>query len=122
MKKKIDLSHEIKSMIFNGVFGILNLAALIIFFKNPLLLAVILFALTLIALFKWKSRNTLIVFFCGAIWGTICELIAVYLGIWSYAFPSFLGIPYWLFFGWGNISIFLYRLSNEIRKIKMKLK
>ncbi|MBI4116269.1 hypothetical protein HY449_00830 [Candidatus Pacearchaeota archaeon] len=112
--------HEINSLIFNGIFAILTLLTVIIFYKNILLTTVILSVLAIIALLKWKTAKVFIIFILGGFLGAFAEIIGVNYGAWSYSYASFLGVPAWIFFFWGNAAIFIYRLSNEIKKIKMK--
>ena len=119
MKNKSDFSHEIKGLIFNGIFAILTLLIVVIFYKNINLTTILLFILTLIAMFKWKTKNTLIIFLVGGFLGMLAEIIAVNYGVWNYSFSNFLNVPSWLFLFWGNAAIFIYRLSNEIKKIKI---
>ena len=120
-QKRPDFSHEIKGLIFNGIFAVLTLLIVIIFYRNILLTTLLLSILAIIALLKWKTKNTLIIFIVGGILGTTAEIIGVSFGIWSYSVANFFNIPFWLFVLWGNVAIFIYRLSNEIKKVKMKL-
>ena len=120
-QKKQDFSHEIRGLIFNGIFAVLSLVIVVIFYKNIALTTLLLSALAIIALLKWRNKNTLIIFIVGGILGTIAEIIGVSYGVWNYFVANFLGVPSWLFVLWGNVAIFIYRLSNEIKKIKMKL-
>ena len=119
-QKKQDFSHEIRGLIFNGIFAVLSLAIVVIFYKNIALTTLLLSALAIIALLKWRNKNTLIIFIVGGILGTIAEIIGVSFGVWNYSVANFLNVPSWLLVLWGNVAIFIYRLSNEIKKIKMK--
>src|SRR3989344_4828067 len=119
-QKRPDFSHEIFSLIFNGVFAVLTLLIVVIFYRNIPLTTLLLSILAIIALLKWKTKNTLIIFIVGGIFGTIAEIIGVSFGIWSYSVANFFNIPFWLFILWGNAAIFIYRLSKNKKKIKMK--
>ena len=119
--KKRDFSHEVKGLIFNAIFAVLNLLTVIIFYRNIALTTILLFILAIIALFKWKTKNTLIIFLTGGLFGTVAGIIAVNYGVWNYTVANIFGIPSWLFILLGNAAIFIYRLSIEIKKIKMKL-
>jgi len=114
------ISHEINSLVFNGVFAVLTLLAVVFFYKNIMLTTLLLSAIAIIALLKWKTLKVLIIFILGGFLGSCAEIIAVNAGVWSYSVVNIWNIPSWLFAFWGNAAIFIYRLSNEIKKIKMK--
>ena len=38
--------------------------------------------------------------------GALCESLCIYFGVWEYAVHSFLNIPLWLPFLWGNAALF----------------
>ena len=114
--------HEIRGLIFNGIFAVLTLTIVVNFYRNINLTTLLLSVLAIIALLKWRNKNTLIIFIVGGILGTIAEIIGVSFGVWNYSVANFLNVPSWLLVLWGNVAIFIYRLSNEIKKIKMKLK
>lgn len=121
MKNKNNFDHEIKGLAFNFIFIIIVSLVVLNFYQNIILTTMLLFAITLVALFKWKSYQTLIVFAAGGLIITIFEIMSVKQGILLYSPANIFNIPSWLFFFWGNLSIFFYRLYIEIKKIKMKL-
>ena len=90
--KKHRFNYYWKNNLFNEVFGILTLAAVLFFYEKILLTVIILLTLALIALIKWKSRITLLVFVSGAILGPIAEIIAISFGLWRYAVADFYNI------------------------------
>ncbi len=116
-----NIKHEINSLIFNGIFAILTLLAVIFFYKNILLTTILLGIIALIALLKWKTAKVAIIFILGGFFGTFVEIVLVNSGVLNYAIANFMGVPAWIFLAWGNAAIFIYRLSNEIKKIKMKI-
>ena len=121
-RNKIDFSHEINGFIFNFIFMLMTLFVVLKFYQNILLTTILLFAFAIISFIKWKTYQTIIVFVAGGLIGTIFELVAAKIGIIQYSVAGFFGIPLWLFFFLGNVSIFFYRSYIEIKKIKMKLK
>ncbi len=115
-----NIRHEINSLFFNGIFAILTFLAVVFFYKNILLTAILLGALALSAFVKWKTAKVVVIFVLGGFLGTFVEIVLVNSGVLNYAIANFMGVPAWIFLAWGNAAIFIYRLSNEIKKIKMK--
>ncbi len=105
-----------KNNLFNGIFAVLTLSITILFYRKILLATILLLALAFIALIKWKSKITLLVFIFGAIFGTLAEIISIKFGLWNYSVTSIFNIPYWLFVVWGNAAIFIYHLALGLRK------
>ena len=107
---------NLKNNLFNIIFGVLTLLITILFYEKILLVAILLLALAVIALIKWNSKVTLLVFIFGAIFGTIAEIISIRFGLWSYSITSIFEVPYWLFVVWGNAAIFIYHLALGFRR------
>lgn len=117
-KKKI--RKEWKNILFNLVFAILVITTVILLYQSIFFVTIILIALSLIALLKWKSWVTFVIFLFGAFWGSIAEIIAIAFGVWQYASPNFINIPIWLFILWGAAAAFIYQTALEIKKIGVK--
>ncbi len=100
-----------RSNLFNCIFAVLTLSITILFYRKVLLATILLLALAFIALIKWKSKLTLLVFIFGAIFGTMAEMVAIKFGVWNYSVTSIFNVPYWLFVVWGNAAIFIYHLA-----------
>jgi len=120
MEVEKKLKQEWKNIIFNGIFAILTLLVVILFYKNILLTSIILTVITIIGLIKWKSKITIILFVFGGIFGAVCEMIAIRYGVWEYSISNFINIPLWLFIVWGNTATFLYQTALEIKKLGIK--
>ena len=122
MKKKIEkgFKKEIKNIIFNIIFCSSVLGSVVLFYKNILLTTIILAILSIIALIKWKSYRTLLIFIIGGIWGPLSEIIAIKMGVWAYSESSILNIPLWLILVWGDAAAFLYQTARELKKIGVK--
>jgi hypothetical protein len=119
-KEERIIRREYLNIIFNVGFAILTLLIPIIFNKNIWLATILLILISLIALIKWRSSLTLIVFLFGALWGPISEMIAIYFNVWSYSYTNFINIPIWLFIVWGNAAAFIYQTTVEIKKLGVK--
>ena len=117
MKKK-KLDNNLKNNLFNGVFALLTLIIILFFYERIWIATILLSILSIIALIKWKSRITLLVFIFSAVFGVVVEMISLYFGIWNYNLINFYNIPCWLFFAWGNAGIFIYHLALGFRRNK----
>lgn len=109
-----------KNIIFCIIFAVSTLLVVILFYKNIFLATLLLIVIALTGLIKWKSKLTSIMFFFGAIFGAVTEMIAINYGVWSYSFTNFVNIPTWLFIVWGNTAVFLYQISLEIKRLGIK--
>ena len=107
-------------ILFNVCFVLAGLIVVIFFYDRIVLTSFLLIFITLIGLFKWRSFGSIFVFLFGALFGTLCEMIATSFGIWQYSVVSFFNIPFWLFILWGNTSLFLYRMGVEFGKLGIK--
>lgn len=117
---KRGLKQEWKNIIFDLAFAILTFLFVIFFYKNIPLTTILLILLALSGLIKWKSKLTIIVFFMGAISGTLAEMLAIKYHIWSYSFTNFINVPFWLFVLWGNAAAFIYQTALEIKKLGVR--
>ncbi|MBI4438919.1 hypothetical protein HY640_03235 [Candidatus Woesearchaeota archaeon] len=102
---------------FNLAFGVATFLVPIFFFHDIALATLVLLAISLVGLFKWRSRATLYIFVFGALFGVGAEMLAIYKGVWSYSLPSFINVPLWLFLVWGNASSFLFEMGKEFEAI-----
>lgn len=93
---------------------------LVMFWNHNMLLAVLLLILYLIGNRTWHRKHDSLFFIIGAILGPFSEIIAVYFGIWTYTNPTFLGIPLWLPFAWGLVSLLIVRIAETFVKIQKR--
>ncbi len=74
--------------------------------RHAVLLAALLVATAMIAVaVSGFSRHLFALYGIGGVLGPTAEVLAVSAGAWRYAAPDFLGIPLWLPFAWGLVSI-----------------
>ncbi len=116
MKKQFNYSW--KNNLFNLIFAVLTLIIILFLYKSIMLSTILLLSLSIIALIKWKSKITLLVFIFGAIFGALAEIIAINFGIWSYSTSNFINIPLWLLILWGNAAIFIYHMALGFRRTR----
>jgi hypothetical protein len=120
--KKLEkkLRKEWKNILFNLAVMVLTLLAIIYFYKNSILTISLVSIIALIALIKWRSKITVVLFIGGGILFGILEILVVDFGAWQYNNPSVLGVPIWLFVIWGVTCGFIYQMALEIRKLGVK--
>ncbi len=112
----------LKTFLYNIFFVSISLTSVLFFWNNPLLLAATLIIVSISMLLVWRSKEDFLLYIiCGA-WGAIAESIAIYFGVWTYSFPNFIGIPYWLPLLWGITALSVKRTSFEIHGFLKKKK
>ena len=114
------LRKEWKNIIFNFLFVIISILVLVLFYKKIMITTLLLIAIAVIGLIKWKSKLTIIIFiFCGILF-RMAEMIIINYNLWSYSVSSFKNIPLWLFILWGDAAAFIYQMAVEIKKLGVK--
>ena len=86
-------------------------------YPYPYLLMALLAALSAVFLFLHKKTAYWYVFGIAAVAGPVAEAIAIHFGVWSYAFPKFVGVPVWLPMVWGLTGVIVVRISNRVERI-----
>ncbi|MDE1824885.1 MAG: hypothetical protein KGH61_00130 [Candidatus Micrarchaeota archaeon] len=104
----------VRSWIVQAALLVYGIGSVIAFYKNNLLVFALLSLGAAIELYLWHERKDVITFIAGAIVGPLSEIASVHFGVWSYANPSFLGIPIWLFPTWGFAILWGRRFVKEI--------
>ncbi|MBA4418236.1 MAG: hypothetical protein C0392_10055 [Syntrophus sp. (in: bacteria)] len=88
----------------------------ILVWKNNILVLLVLMGTYCVRYFLWPNNEDHVVFISGAVMGTIAEIIATKVGIWSYTMPTFFNIPLWLPCAWGVISVLIIRIAQALLK------
>ena len=85
---------------------------------SPLLLTGLLIATgAVLAASFWRWSTFIILYLIGAVLGPLGEMIGVRSGAWQYSSPTFLGIPLWLPFAWGTMTVLIKAVSDTITKM-----
>lgn len=109
-----------KELILEFMIFIGGMASIVIFYQNNFLLTFLLATGWLIGILFWHKNHDIYFYVAGAILGPLSEIVAIYFGAWEYTNPSFLGIPIWLPFAWGLVTMMLKRISETFVKIEMR--
>jgi hypothetical protein len=101
------MNKDLKLIIITGIYYPVAVLSLWIFWKESMMLTLILFIIAIIELIVTKSRKLIILFLLGCVVGPIVESVAIWRGSWSYSMPEIYNIPLWLIPAWGNVTIFV---------------
>ncbi|HLD38974.1 MAG TPA: hypothetical protein VJB05_01520 [archaeon] len=111
---------NVKELFLDAILFSLGIIATSFLYENNLLLTVALIILWCFGIYFWHKKRDIILFVSGAIFGPLAETVAVYFGVWSYANPTFLGIPIWLPLVWGMAIVMIVRFAELFIKIEKK--
>jgi hypothetical protein len=114
------IRKEWKNILFNLLFAFFAVLIPSLLYENIILTTTLLVLVSLIGLFKWKSKLSLAIFLFGAVWGPLSEMFAIHFGAWQYSTTNFYTIPIWLFIVWGDAAVFLFETAKEIKKLGVK--
>lgn len=109
-----------KELVFELIVFCAGIIAMALFYKNNILLTLILLASWAAGIKFWHKKHDIYFYVAGAIIGPISEIICIRFGVWQYANPTFLGIPMWLPLAWGLITMLIKRISETFVKIEMR--
>jgi len=109
---------KIKSLIFEIIVFVVGLAIICLFYENNILTFVLLLLGFIGVITLHPKKHDLLFFFFAFVIGPIGEIVAIHFGVWTYANPSFLGIPIWLPLVWGLAFICIKRFIQIFEKIK----
>ena len=111
-------SHKTNSPLKNFfillTFLLINFLSVWFLGTIPLVALIPILGSGLLMLLASKSMKLFIVYVVFALAGTIQEILFISLGVWSYSATSFLSVPLYLPFIWGNISILCVSLYKGI--------
>ena len=81
-----------------------------LFWKNNILLTVLLSISLISILIFFHNKKDLIVIFVSGIGGAVGESILISFKIWNYANPTIFSIPIWLPLAWAHIAVIVLLL------------
>ncbi len=103
-----------KAVLYSMSLVIISVFLLSLLWNEPILMTELSIVISVLMLLILRNREDILLYiFCG-ISGAVSEIIAIASGAWQYAFPNFIGIPYWLPFLWGITAIHINIISLEI--------
>ena len=111
---------RIKTLILDLTLDLIFFSSVLFFVvlsqKEPLTLSLGLSVWSIGLLWIMENKKNIYFYLMMAVLGPLAEIVCVYMGVWSFYNPDFLGIPYWLPFFWGIIGLCLgdayYKIIN----------
>lgn len=98
------------------LIALASLATVSLWWRDNLLLLVFLILLSMVMLFRERSKAELFTFlFCG-IAGACAEMVAIYAGAWTYGNPNMINIPIWLPVLWGIAGVFMGKVYTLFKR------
>lgn len=113
-RNKIIVDREVFYMVIVYVVGITLTFSL---WRNNLLVASILVILWAISIKYWHTKADNVLFVLAFFGGSLAEINAVQLGIWSYSNPTIFGIPLWLPLVWGETVVVTKRIADILSQL-----
>jgi uncharacterized membrane protein YoaT (DUF817 family) len=92
-------------------------AAILLLWRDNLLLFIILLVAGLAVLSLWHDRYDLTFFLVIAVLGSLAEAVFVRFGVWHYANPTLLGVPLWFPLAFGTSGLIGARLVRTITQL-----
>ena len=87
---------------------------LVLLWKQNVLATLAIIGLFLLRQVFFRKPGDMTIYAVGAVLGPLTEVIATRLGIWTYAFPSYLNIPLWLPFAWGFAAVLFISIARNL--------
>jgi hypothetical protein len=111
------MNKIIKFIIEGSVVGWGSFLSVVFLFRYNFILTLVLIFISILALILWRSKSNFLLYILCGFGGMVMEAIVVGSGAWTYAFPNFIGIPYFLPFLWGITGIFIKEFSDFLREL-----
>ena len=108
------MKRLLRAFLYSLALAVLAIVVVSAFWDRPLLLTGLMIGVSVLMLSVWRTKQDVLLYIMCGIAGAAAEAVAIAFGAWTYAFPNFVGIPYWLPFLWGVAALFVKRISEEI--------
>ncbi len=117
LSKKIEKELILEVILFSG-----GVASISLFYRNNLLLTLILLLAWMIGIKFWYKDHDIYFSLIGMVVGPLGEIVCVKFGAWTYSNPTFLGIPIWLPLAWALAVVLIKRIAETFLSIEIKPK
>ncbi len=112
------MSEKIPDKPYSVAAAIVYVALILVltqFFRELYIIIPLLVLIVAAGAFWFRGFNRFLIWSLG-IMGPMLEVIGVHYGIWHYAKPDFLGIPFWLPLAYSTFGVFTLCIQFSIRK------
>ena len=111
------LLNPLKSLLIEGIFLVIMVLGMILFWEDLFVSFIFAVVLTIIAFIFFHKKEDITFFIVGVVIGFATELIGTQFGIWAHSNPGIIGVPFWVPFIYG----FAFLLARRIRDTVFKL-
>ena len=106
-----------KNLLIGFMVFILEIVLFYYLWENNILLAISLILVSAFILIWFSSREEKILYFVCFVLGPMFDLLLVPRGVWSYANPTFYGVPLWLPIAYGLGTVVIVKIGNSISRM-----
>lgn len=96
------------------IIFLISIVLLIFLWEQTILSTLAIIVLYILRQTLAREKGDTAIYLTGAIMGTSLEIIAVRANIWQYTTPYFFGIPLWLPFAWGFVTVVIVRIALSL--------
>ena len=108
------MKRLLKAFLYSCILALLCVFSISLFWQDPLLLAGIIAAISIVMLIIWRDKEDIYLYIITGLSGAIAEIVAIAFGVWNYAIANVTGTPIWLPFLWGLSAVFVKKTAEEI--------
>jgi len=106
-----------KNLLIGFMAFILEIVLFYYLWENNIILTISLILVSAFILIWFSSREEKILYFACFILGPLFDLLLVPRGVWSYANPTFYGVPLWLPIAYGLGTVVIVKIGNSISRM-----
>jgi len=103
-----------QELLLEFILFALTVIFIVAFWSKNWLIAICLIALYIIGNMFWHKKYDYMYYLAGFVIGPSAEIAATYFGVWTYANPTLLNIPIWLPFAWGLAAVMILRIGQTV--------
>jgi len=109
-------------LFFEAFIGIYVLAVVVICWRTPVWLSLLLGGCLGIQLWFWREKADAATMIAAALLGTSSEMLCVRLGVWTYSAPGVVfGLPVWIPLVWASLFCLFRRMSITIASLAHRI-
>ena len=95
----------------------LEIALFYYFWKNNIVLTFLFLAISAVVLSKFTGKEEKVLYITCFILGPVFDLTLVPRGVWTYGNPTVYGVPLWLPFSYGIVTVMIVKIGRAIAKL-----
>ncbi|MFA6466956.1 MAG: hypothetical protein WCV71_03785 [Patescibacteria group bacterium] len=107
---------KIKELLLAIILFAVCVVAITYLYNNNTWLTIVFVIITALIFLKWHEKEDLSYYFTAFILGPIGESLTIHQGAWYYSNPTFFGLPLWAPMAWGAAVTIIRRISIMVLK------